>query len=35
MVEMFNVLYAYNMKLNSNKCTFGVSSSKYLSFMVN
>lgn len=26
---------AYNMKLNFNKCAFGVSSRKFLGFMVN
>lgn len=32
---MFNVLYAYGMKLNLNKCAFEVSSRKFLGFMVN
>lgn len=33
--EMFDVLPKYRMKLNPNKCAFGVSSSKFLGFMVN
>lgn len=33
--EMFDVLRRYRMKLNPSKCTFGVSSSKFLGFMVN
>ena len=32
--EMFNTLRQYSMKLNPAKCTFGVSSKKFLSFMV-
>lgn len=35
LVEMFNVLHAYSIKLNLNKCTFGVSLGKFLGFMVN
>jgi len=31
--ETFETLYRYNMKLSPNECTFGVSSSKFLSFM--
>lgn len=33
--EIFNILCAYNMKLNPNKCTFGVSIRKFLGFIVN
>ncbi|KAL5579748.1 hypothetical protein UlMin_012190 [Ulmus minor] len=33
--ETFNVLRKYKMKLNPSKCAFGVSSGKYLGFMVN
>ena len=32
--ETFNTLRQYNMKLNLGKCTFGVSSRKFLGFMV-
>ena len=32
--ETFQVLRSYNMKLNPGKCTFGVSSGKFLGFMV-
>uniref|UniRef100_A0A2N9GG66 RNase H type-1 domain-containing protein n=1 Tax=Fagus sylvatica TaxID=28930 RepID=A0A2N9GG66_FAGSY len=32
--ETFQALRAYNMKLNPEKCTFGVSSGKFLGFMV-
>ena len=32
--ETFDTLRRYNMKLNSNKCAFGVSSGKFLGFMV-
>ena len=32
--ETFNTLRQYSMKLNSSKCAFGVSSGKFLSFMV-
>ena len=32
--ETFNTFRRYNMKLNSNKCAFGVSSGKFLGFMV-
>ena len=31
--ETFDTLRQYNMKLNPNKCTFGVSSGKFLVFM--
>ena len=32
--ETFNTLRRYNMKLNPNKCAFGVASRKFLGFMV-
>ena len=32
--ETFNTLQSYNMKLNPNKCTFGVTAGKFLGFMV-
>ena len=32
--ETFNILRAYNMKLNLNKCVFGVIAGKFLRFMV-
>ena len=32
--EMFEILRLYGMKLNPSKCVFGVSSGKFLSFMV-
>ena len=32
--EMFGTLKQYNMKLNPTKCAFGVSSGKFLGFMV-
>ena len=32
--ETFNTLRQYNMKLNMSKCAFGVSSDKFLEFMV-
>ena len=32
--ETFNTLRPYSMKLNSSKCAFGVSSRKFLGFMV-
>ncbi|CAL8131191.1 unnamed protein product [Prunus armeniaca] len=31
---MFDVLKKYNMRLNPNKCAFGVSSGKFLGFMI-
>ena len=34
MQETFELLCTYNMKLNPQKCTFGISSSKFLGFMV-
>lgn len=33
--EMFNILKRYEMKLNSRKYAFGVSSGKFLGYMVN
>ena len=33
--ECFKVLRKYNMKLNPLKCSFGVSSGKFLGFIVN
>ena len=35
LVESFQVLKNYNMKLNPTKCAFGVSARKFLGFMVN
>ena len=32
--ETFNTLCSYNMKLNLNKCAFGVTAGKFLGFMV-
>ena len=32
--ETFDTLRVYNMKLNSNKCVFGVTVGKFLGFMV-
>ena len=32
--ETFDTLCSYNMKLNSNKCAFGVMTGKFLGFMV-
>lgn len=32
---MFDILWIYGMKLNSNKCALGVSLGKFLGFMVN
>ena len=32
--EVFHLLRKYDMKLNSSKCAFGVSASKFLGFMV-
>ena len=32
--ETFNTLKQYSMKLNLSKCAFGVSSEKFLGFMV-
>ena len=33
--EAFHILRPYNMKLNPSKCTFGVSTKKFLGFIVN
>ena len=33
--EAFQILRNYNMKLNPTKCAFGVSSEKFLGFIVN
>ena len=33
--ESFQVMKDYNLKLNSTKCTFGVSAEKFLGFIVN
>ena len=35
LVESFQVLKNYNMKLNPTKCAFGVSVEKFLGFIVN
>ncbi|XP_063948059.1 uncharacterized protein LOC135152159 [Daucus carota subsp. sativus] len=35
LAEMFNILRKYRMKLNPQKCVFGVESGKFLGFMVN
>ena len=35
LAEAFQVLRSYNMKLNPSKCAFGVSSGKFLGFIVN
>ena len=35
LVEAFQVLKSYNMKLNQAKCFFGVSAAKFLGFIVN
>ena len=32
--ETFNTLRSYNMKLNPSKCMFGVTTEKFLGFMV-
>ena len=32
--ETFRLMWAYNMKLNLAKCTFGASTGKFLGFMV-
>ena len=34
-VETFQVLKSYNMKLNPVKCAFGVSTGKFFGFIVN
>lgn len=35
LIEVFNILYTYYMKLNVNMCEFGISSRKFLGFIVN
>ncbi|XP_074365409.1 uncharacterized protein LOC141706557 [Apium graveolens] len=35
LMEMFNILRRFRMKLNSQKCVFGVESGKFLGFIVN
>ena len=35
LVEAFQVLKEYNMKLNPTKCAFGVSARRFLGFIVN
>ena len=35
LAEMFSILRIYKMKLNPNKCAFGVASGKFLGYMVN
>ena len=35
LVKAFLILKEYNMKLNSAKCAFGVSTEKFLGFIVN
>ena len=35
LVKAFQVLKSYNMKLNPAKCTFRVSTKKFLGFIVN
>ena len=35
LAKAFQILKEYNMKLNPTKCAFGVSSEKFLSFIVN
>ena len=32
--ETFDTLRSYNIKLNSNKCAFGITAEKFLGFMV-
>ena len=32
--ETFDTLYSYNMKLNPSKCVFGVTTGKFLGFMM-
>ena len=34
LLETFDTLRLYNMKLNSGKCTFGVTAGKFLGFMI-
>lgn len=35
LTKMFDVLFVYRMKLNTNKCAFRVSTGKFLRFTVN
>ena len=35
LAEAFQILKEYNMKLNPDKCSFGVSTEKFLGFIVN
>ena len=35
LVEMFDILRYYGMKINPLKCSFGVASGKFLGFIVN
>lgn len=35
LAEMFEILRKYRMKLNPQKCTFGLSTGKFLGYMVN
>ena len=35
LAEAFHILKSYNMKLNPAKCAFGVSTTKFLGFIVN
>lgn len=35
LAEMFDILRRYGMKLNPRKCAFGVSSKKFLSYIMN
>ena len=35
LAEAFQILTEYNMKLNPAKCAFGVSTGKFLGFIVN
>lgn len=35
LAKMFSILRVYKMKLNLNKCTFGVASGKFFGYMVN
>ena len=34
LAEMFTFLYLYNMRLNPEKCTFGIEVEKFLGFMI-
>lgn len=35
LVEMFDILYAYSINLNPNKCAFRISHGNFLGFMIN